>query len=239
MRKLVLASVSALALGLAGAAGAQTGSTDPMKPGSSAQAPAMTPGGATTGTPMTSDRATSPTGAPLADQSAGGATPPSTMPPATDRPTTTTADRPATSPGNLGMGGAAAPGSDAVTDRSTTMGTPGGVAGAGGTAATVAGGYRASELIGKDLVGPDGNEIAEVSDLIIDANHMVRHVVVDVGGFLGIGSKPVAIEMAQIQRGAGERDQLMTTLTKEQLQALPPWDRGEGRGADTTRAPRN
>jgi hypothetical protein len=46
-------------------------------------------------------------------------------------------------------------------------------------------------------------------------------VVVEVGGFLGIGSDDVVIRLDQLRL---EDNQLVTNMTKEQIEALPKWD---------------
>lgn len=91
--------------------------------------------------------------------------------------------------------------------------TPGGNAAAGANAnagnAAMAGGpfvtrrepgmYRASELIGMDVRGANNEDIGEVGDVLIDRNGQVRAVVLDIGGFLGIGETHVAVPMEQVQ----------------------------------------
>jgi len=90
---------------------------------------------------------------------------------------------------------------------------------------SVAGGYSVEQLMGKDVVGPDGGEIAEVADLLVEADGRVRKVIVDVGGFLGIGAKPVVLDIAQLSR-RGDSEDLHTSMTREQLEALPRYERG-------------
>lgn len=79
------------------------------------------------------------------------------------------------------------------------------------------------------MVGPDGNEIARVSDLAVESGDRPRKVIVDVGGFLGIGAEPVALGIAGLRRG-GDSGDPHTSLTGEKLLALPRYERGgEGR----------
>ena len=71
------------------------------------------------------------------------------------------------------------------------------------------GGYSVEQLMGRDVVGPDGNGIARVSDLLVEPDDRIRKVTVDVGGFLGIGARPVALDIAELRR----RGDLHTSLT--------------------------
>lgn len=80
----------------------------------------------------------------------------------------------------------------------------------------IADGYSATELIGADIVGPNDETIGEIADLLIDENNEVRHVLVEVGGFLGIGEKHVALDLAQLTR---DGDNFRTSMTEEQLEA--------------------
>jgi sporulation protein YlmC with PRC-barrel domain len=92
---------------------------------------------------------------------------------------------------------------------------------------SVAGGYSAKDLMGKNIVGPDGKQIAEVADLVIDPDNSIKRVIVDVGGFLGIGAKPVAIDIDQLQKPADGKGDLRINMTKDQLNALPHYTRDD------------
>ncbi|MBJ6126548.1 PRC-barrel domain-containing protein [Microvirga splendida] len=103
----------------------------------------------------------------------------------------------------------------------STMGAnPNATTGAAAGNATMAGGsfmtqrepgmYSASELIGKDVMGANNEDIGEIGDVLIDRNGQVRAVVVDVGGFLGIGETHVAIPMQQVQMRPNQRNAATT-----------------------------
>jgi sporulation protein YlmC with PRC-barrel domain len=62
--------------------------------------------------------------------------------------------------------------------------------------------WSVSDLNGKDVYGIEGESIGSVSDVLISQGG-VSAVVIDVGGFLGIGSKSVAVDMATLQVGPG------------------------------------
>ena len=87
---------------------------------------------------------------------------------------------------------------NATTGANTTAGSTT-AAGGGFVTQREPGMYRASELIGKDVRGGNNEDIGEVGDILIDRNGQVRAVVLDIGGFLGIGETHVAIPMQQVQ----------------------------------------
>jgi PRC-barrel domain len=51
---------------------------------------------------------------------------------------------------------------------------------------------------GIDVRGPDNGSIGSVSDLLFDGTGKIIGVVIGVGGFLGIGTKNVAIDMSAV-----------------------------------------
>ena len=59
--------------------------------------------------------------------------------------------------------------------------------------------WRTSKLIGVDIYGPDDNKVGDVTEVIVDKTGKVEMVTIGVGGFLGIGTKDVAIPFEQVQ----------------------------------------
>jgi sporulation protein YlmC with PRC-barrel domain len=84
---------------------------------------------------------------------------------------------------------------------------------------------RATNLIGTDLRGPDGNKVGEIENLLIDRNGQVRGVVVEWGGFLGIGDREAVVPVERVQLGERADDQARISMTREQLEQLPRYDR--------------
>ncbi len=76
----------------------------------------------------------------------------------------------------------------------------------------------ASKVRGSDVLGPDNQKIGDVSDILFDQSGKIDGYVVSVGGFLGVGSKEVAMapDSFQIVNENG-KVKLKTALTKDQL----------------------
>jgi len=92
-----------------------------------------------------------------------------------------------------------------------------------------------SDLIGASVTNANGDSIGKTSDVLVDkSNKTVDAVVIDVGGFLGIGSKSVAIPLDKLTIGARPDEGVRTAMTKEQLESLPAF---EGRKAEAPAAP--
>lgn len=71
-------------------------------------------------------------------------------------------------------------------------------------------------LKGKDVVNLEGDTIGEVKGIQGD------NLVVSVGGFLGIGARTVALSRSQVSvTGVGDDQKIVTSLTKDELKAMP------------------
>lgn len=79
----------------------------------------------------------------------------------------------------------------------------------------------ADALIGATIYGSDDERIGSVSH--IHGSGPSRQIVVDVGGFLGIAAKPVAVPLSQLEfmRGEDGGVHLVTNWTKDQLKEMP------------------
>src|SRR5271169_702309 len=53
--------------------------------------------------------------------------------------------------------------------------------------------WRASKLVGVAVMGADQKKIGKIEDVLLDHDGAAQTIVVSVGGFLGIGSKDVAV----------------------------------------------
>ncbi|MDR7123483.1 PRC-barrel domain-containing protein [Pseudotabrizicola sp. 4114] len=83
-----------------------------------------------------------------------------------------------------------------------------------------------SDLIGMRVVGLNDEDVGEISAVAIAADGAIEGAVVDVGGFLGIGERRVALgsEALSIVRNAGGTiDYFRVTMTQEQLETLPEY----------------
>ncbi|KQQ82097.1 PRC-barrel domain-containing protein [Aureimonas sp. Leaf324] len=85
----------------------------------------------------------------------------------------------------------------------------------------------ADNLIGTSVYGPDNQTIGSIGDIALTPDGQVDAVIVDVGGFLGIGAKPVAVAMDNLQfmRDSGGSLTLTTQFTQDQLKNAPEFNR--------------
>jgi len=84
----------------------------------------------------------------------------------------------------------------------------------------------ADELIGTTVYGANDENVGSISDVLLTQDNAPDAVIIDVGGFLGIGSKSVAVGMDNLAflSDADGNMYLYTQFTKEQLEAQPEYD---------------
>lgn len=85
----------------------------------------------------------------------------------------------------------------------------------------------ADALTGAPAYDSKDEHIGELSQVVVNTNGGVEAVIIDVGGFLGMGEKPVELAMGDIEIVEVENDlRVITHLTREQLEALPDYQPG-------------
>lgn len=80
--------------------------------------------------------------------------------------------------------------------------------------------WLASKFKGTDVVGTDDKKIGDVSDILFDKEGKIEAFVISVGGFLGVGSKDVALAPTafEIVKGKeGSADKLKLAMSKDEL----------------------
>ncbi len=90
--------------------------------------------------------------------------------------------------------------------------------------------WLASKFKGTDVLGSDNQKIGDVTDILFDKGGKVEAFVVGVGGFLGIGSKEVALAPSSFDVVPGENgsaDKLKLAVTKDQLKDAQTFARYE------------
>jgi hypothetical protein len=139
-----------------------------------------------------------------------------TPPAASDETTPSTGSPGMGSGGGMGSGTTGMPGSSAT--MSATPDATGGGMGGGAMA-----GVDARELLGADLKNAENEKIGEVQAVQLDSAGKVRSLIVGVGGVLGLGARAVAVEPSALSVADGG-EALRTTLTKDQLKAMPEYE---------------
>ena len=84
---------------------------------------------------------------------------------------------------------------------------------------TLAAGYRASKIIGSNVVNDANETIGEIADVLVDSDGKQPYAVLSIGGFLGMGNHLVVVPYGTLKFG----DKKVTLLggAKEGLKMLP------------------
>ncbi|WP_333474500.1 PRC-barrel domain-containing protein [Mesorhizobium qingshengii] len=84
------------------------------------------------------------------------------------------------------------------------------------------------DFIGTTVYGADDAKVGEIGDVVLTGDKKVDAVIVNVGGFLGMGEKAVAVGLEKL-KFLSDKDgnrYLYTNLTKAQLESQTAYDKG-------------
>ena len=83
------------------------------------------------------------------------------------------------------------------------------------------------DLEGTAVYGANDESVGEIDSLVIGEDGKVSEVVINVGGFLGLGEKPVAVtfdELQILQETDGDDLRVYIDSTEERLEAQPEFE---------------
>jgi len=88
---------------------------------------------------------------------------------------------------------------------------------------------RATQMDGATVYDAQGKNIGDIKDMILDKQGKVAAVVLDVGSFLGMGGKHVAMSMNDIKVDFdnNNKPKFSVDMTKDQLKAAQAFDLNE------------
>lgn len=87
---------------------------------------------------------------------------------------------------------------------------------------------EASSVLGREVRSAAGENMGRIVDMIVDQNGQVRAAIIDFGGFLGVGSRKIAVDWKALKFTPGqERNRVQLELTREQVQPTPEYQEGK------------
>jgi hypothetical protein len=100
------------------------------------------------------------------------------------------------------------------------------------TPAVVVDGSSAETLLGKPVQTAKGEDLGRVVDVIVDRAGQVRAAIVDFGGFLGVGTRKIAVDwrvlrFAPANGKSSGLEKLIADLSRDQLRKAPIYKEGE------------
>jgi len=85
----------------------------------------------------------------------------------------------------------------------------------------------ATAVLGKKVKGPNGEDLGLVTDVLIDPAGAPRAAVIDFGGFLGVGSRKIAIDWKALDFARlGQSGAVGLGLERSQIEAAPEYKPG-------------
>lgn len=96
------------------------------------------------------------------------------------------------------------------------------------TPAVVLDGSVAETLLGKPVKGGNGDDMGRVVDVMVDRAGTIRAAIIDFGGFLGVGSRKIAVDWRVLHFPAsGAMESIGADLSRDQLRTAPVYKPGE------------
>jgi hypothetical protein len=90
---------------------------------------------------------------------------------------------------------------------------------------TILGSRQAQSVLGKEVRSSADENMGRIVDVIVDHDGRVRAAVIDFGGFLGVGSRKIAVDWNALTfpPPASGRDVVTLELTRDQVKAAPEY----------------
>ena len=93
-----------------------------------------------------------------------------------------------------------------------------------GTPATVIDNQQIEGIIGKSVRSSADEDMGRVIDVLVNRTGQVRGVVIDFGGFLGVGSRKVAVDWSALHFPDSRKSNNITLdLTRDQVRVAPEY----------------
>jgi hypothetical protein len=83
-------------------------------------------------------------------------------------------------------------------------------------------------VLGREVRSVADENMGRIVDVIVDRSGQVRAAVIDFGGFLGVGSRKIAVDWSMLTFGSGEKsDRVVLDLARAQVKAAPEYKEGK------------
>jgi PRC-barrel domain len=93
--------------------------------------------------------------------------------------------------------------------------------------ATVVGGEQLESVLGIEALSSTGDDMGRIVDIIVDRGGQVRAAIIDFGGFLGVGSRKIAVDWRSLHFDPKKAGAVVVNLTKDQLRVAPVYKAAE------------
>ena len=89
---------------------------------------------------------------------------------------------------------------------------------------TILGSRQAQSVLGKDVRSSADENMGRIVDVIVDRSGRVRAAIIDFGGFLGVGSRKIAVDWNALHFAPdSSKREITLELTRDQVKAAPEY----------------
>ena len=93
--------------------------------------------------------------------------------------------------------------------------------------ATVVDGEQLESVLGIEALSSTGDDMGRIVDIIVDRSGQIRAAIIDFGGFLGVGSRKIAVDWRSLHFDPKKAGSVVVNLTKDQLRVAPVYKAAE------------
>ena len=96
-------------------------------------------------------------------------------------------------------------------------------------AVTILNNHEVEGILGREVRSPTDENMGRIVDVLVDRSGQVRAAIIDFGGFLGVGSRKIAVDWGALHFPApGKPDvAIALELTRDQVKAAPEYQDGK------------
>jgi hypothetical protein len=96
-------------------------------------------------------------------------------------------------------------------------------------AVTILPNHEVQGILGRDVLSSTGENMGRIVDVVVDRSGQVRAAIIDFGGFLGVGSRKIAVEWNAMHfpPPAQADAKISLDLTRDQVKAAPEYQDGK------------
>jgi len=96
-------------------------------------------------------------------------------------------------------------------------------------AVTILPNHEVQSILGREVLSTNGDNMGRIVDVLVDRSGEVRAAIIDFGGFLGVGSRKIAVEWNALHFPPPAQTDAKITLelTRDQVKAAPEYQDGK------------
>jgi len=97
-------------------------------------------------------------------------------------------------------------------------------------AETILNNHEVEGILGREVVSTAGENMGHIVDVIVDRSGQVRAAIIDFGGFLGVGSRKIAVDWNALHfppPAQSSDAKIALELSRDQVKAAPEYQEGK------------